>query len=141
MDIATGLGIAKTSLDLIKGIREDLKKKTLSNEEILGYFSDLQERIVDIKTALSDADDERRILQARIEELLRYADLGEGFKSAHGVYWHEDFPNCPTCSDVDRKPVRLGGPTRIPGGGPIDHWKCPFHQTDFTMRWGSKPDQ
>jgi predicted nuclease with TOPRIM domain len=68
MDIATGLGIAKTSLDLIRGVREALKKKTLSNEEIVAYLSDLQDRIVDLKTALSDADEENRHLKHELEE-------------------------------------------------------------------------
>jgi hypothetical protein len=52
MDIVAAVGLAKTSLDLIRGVREALKNKTLSKQEMTDYLSDLQDKIVDIKTAL-----------------------------------------------------------------------------------------
>lgn len=131
MDIATGLGIAKTSVDLIKGIREALKKKTLSNEEILAYFADLQDRIVDLKTALADADDETRTLKRELEEQKRATDFGGQLKPMDGVYWHDDYAYCPACWDADRKPVRLGGPVNVIDRGQFKAWTCPIHKVEY----------
>src|SRR5580698_8034392 len=49
-------------------------------------------------------------------------DFGE-LVFAEGLYWRERYPNCPSCWDVERKPVRLGGPV----------------QTDFIPRFGNVP--
>ena len=48
--------------------------------------------------------------QARTRKAKRMADFGAEFTKGEGLYWRDNFPYCPSCWDVDRKPVRLGGP-------------------------------
>lgn len=134
IDLVAGLGLAKNAFDIVKGVREALKQKKLTPDEMKDYLDTIQDKLVDVKTALADADDERRALLKRIEELERYAEIGKAFISAHGVFWYEGFPYCPTCWNVDRKPVRLGGPKPI-GSGQNHAWTCPIHKLDFAFSY------
>jgi hypothetical protein len=132
IDLVAGLTLAKTSLDIVKGVREALKQKKLTPDEMKDYLDTLQDKLVDVKTALADADDERRELLKRIEELTRMADFGKDFKLAEGVYWREGVPYCPVCWDVDRKTARLFGPTgKTTGFIDVFGWECCFHDKQF----------
>ncbi len=91
--------------------------------------------MLDARNALNEAQDEKVKLESRIAELTRMADFGKDFKPRHGVYWHHAYPYCPVCWDVERKPVRLSGPIRIPGGGPFEQWTCPFHKQPLSLSW------
>jgi hypothetical protein len=105
IDIVVGLGLAKNALDIVKAVREALKHTKLTPEETKDYLDTLQDKLVDVKTALADADDESRELRRQIEELKRMADLGKDFQPMEGVYWRDNVPYCPVCWDVDRKTV------------------------------------
>jgi len=131
MDIVVGIGLAKTSLELIRGVREALKKKALSNQEVTDYLSDLQDKIVDIKTALVDADDENKELKRQLVDAKRMAAFGAEFTTGEGLYWRERFPYCPACWDVDRKPVRLAGPVGNPDSRNGKIWQCPVHKVHY----------
>lgn len=134
IDIVVGLGLAKNALDIVKAVREALKQKKLTNEEMKDYLDTLQDKLIDVKTALSDADDENRDLKRQIDELKRMADFGKDFKLEEGVYWRDKVPYCPICWDVERKPVRLGGPTAKPVGFYNSMaWECAFHRTLFSI--------
>jgi hypothetical protein len=91
--------------------------------------------MLDARDALSEAQDEKAALEARIVELTRMADFGKDFMTSHGVYWKDAYPYCPVCWDVERKPVRLSGPIRIQGGGPVEQWTCPFHKLPISLSW------
>jgi hypothetical protein len=132
MEIVAALSVAKTCLDLIKGIREAAKKKTLTSDEITDYLSTLQDKIVDIKTALVEAEDENRQLKKELQEAKRMADFGADFTTGEGLYWREKYPYCPSCWDIDRKPVRLGGPVHDIARGEI--WQCPVHKVHHITR-------
>ena len=109
-DIAVGLSLAKNALDLVKAVREAHKQKKLTSEEMRDYLDTLQDKLVDVKTALSDADEEMRNLKRQLEEATRKADFGASFTSKHGVYWRDGFPYCPICWDNSRQTTRLSGP-------------------------------
>ena len=132
MTIATGLSATKTGFDLIKSVRELVKRPDIDAAEISARLLELQELMLDARNALSEAHDEKGKLEARIAELSRMADFGKDFVAAEGVYWREDAPYCPICWDVERKPVRLSGPLGPSQGinGRID-WSCSMHKSSF----------
>jgi hypothetical protein len=133
--ITAGLSVTKTGFDLIKGLRELLKRPDLDRGEILARLTELQDLMLEAKLALMNADEAKTRLEARIIDLSRMADFAADFKLIFGVYWHETYPYCPVCWDVDRKPVRLSGPIRIAGGGPVEQWTCPLHKQPISLSW------
>jgi hypothetical protein len=135
MSIAAGLSATKTGFELIKGIRDLLKGQKVDAGEISARMLELQELMLDARTALTEAQDENVKLEARNADLTRMALFGKDFKSAHGVYWYQDFPYCPICWDVDRKPVRLAGP--VPNER-YHMWTCPFHKPPYALHWNAK---
>jgi hypothetical protein len=132
IDIAVGLALARNGLEIIKAVREAAKQKKLSNEEFLDYLATLQDKLVDVKTALMDADEDNRQLRRRLEDATRMADFGAQFKFAEGLYWREQYPYCPVCWDVDRKPTRLGGP--VSGDFYSEIWQCPIHKSHHVAK-------
>ncbi|MBZ5728555.1 MAG: hypothetical protein LAP87_26680 [Acidobacteriia bacterium] len=96
------------------------------------YLDTIQDKLVDVKTALADADEENRALLRQVDELKRMASVGKDFQIAEGVYWRENVPYCPVCWDVDRKTVRLSGPAgRVTGFSNVFGWECCFHKALF----------
>jgi hypothetical protein len=140
MTIAGGLSATKTGTELINSVRELLKRPQVDPGEISARLLELQDLMLDARIALSEAQEEKTRLENQIAELSRMAEFGKQFKSAYGVYWHEFYPYCPTCWDVDRKPVRLAGPSREPSGGPFENWTCPFHKVSFKLRWNVRSE-
>jgi hypothetical protein len=138
MTIAAGLSATKTGFDLIKSARDLLTRAEINPAEVQARLLELQALMLDARDALSEAQDEKAKLEARIAELTRMADFGKDFKPAHGVYWYEGFPYCPTCWDVDRKTVRLGGPVRLERPAGMDTWNCPFHKTSYSLHWNAR---
>jgi hypothetical protein len=132
MTIAAGLSATKTGFDLIKSVRELVKRPDIDASEVSARLLELQELMLDARTALSEAQEEKVKLEARITELSRMADFGKDFTMEEGVYWRESVPYCPICWDVDRKSVRLAGPSKNTGGfhGQLA-WHCPFHKSSF----------
>lgn len=132
MSIAVGLSATKTGFDLIKSVRELLKRPEVDPAEISARLLELQELMLDARSALAEAQEDNAKLQTQVDELSRMADFGATFSSANGVYWHDGFPYCPVCWEVDRKPVRLGGPVP-PYGSAFQDWTCPFHKSTFKL--------
>src|ERR1017187_8647118 len=111
IEIAVGLALAKNALDIVRAVREAIKeKKKFTEDEMRDYLETLQDKLVDVKTSLADADDQMRALKRQVEELKRMSDFGAEFKLENGVYFREGVPYCPVCWDVEKKPVRLSGP-------------------------------
>jgi hypothetical protein len=131
MTIAAGLSATKTGFDLIKGVRELVKRPDIDASEVSARLLELQELMLDARTALSEAQEEKVKLESRIEELTRMADFGKDFRMEEGVYWRDGVPYCPICWDVERKSVRLGGPSGTSGFYGQMNWHCPFHKTPF----------
>jgi len=140
LGIVEGIAATRTGFELIKSLRELVKRPETDASEVLARLLELQELMLDARNALNDAQDEKAKLESRITELARMADFGKDFRKAHGVYWHETYPYCPVCWDVDRKPVRLSGPISVPNGGPMDQWTCPFHKQAISIRWDDRSE-
>jgi hypothetical protein len=134
MSIAAGLSATKTGFELIRAVREVVKRQGVDPGEVSARLLELQELMLDARTALNEASDEKAKLEAQIAELRRMADFGKDFQLVEGVYWRDEVPYCPICWDVDRKTVRLGGPTVRPAGFQNSVvWDCSFHKTTFTV--------
>ena len=136
IDLIVGLGLAKNALDIVKAVREALKQKKLTDEEMRDYLEILQDKLIDVKTALADADDERRELKQQLEEATRKADFGSEFRFEYGVYWRDYHPYCPVCWDLKRDPVRLSGPVwregiNVASGKAL--YSCPIDKSDFAL--------
>jgi hypothetical protein len=131
--IASGLSATKAGFELVKSLREVLRKDEIDPHEVSNRLMELQELMLDARSALADAQDEKAKLEARIAELTRMADIGQRFEHKEGMYWYERFPYCPTCWDVDRKPVRLAGPVRNEKDKVWNIWTCPYHKTAFHL--------
>jgi hypothetical protein len=137
MAIATGLSATKAGFDLIKGVREILKRPQVDAAEVSARLLELQELMLDARNALSEADEENKKLSSRIADLLRMADFGKDLVPAHGLYWKDGFPYCPTCWEVNKMPVRLGGPVVLPNTRGVNRWTCAVHKVDFTTHYGA----
>jgi hypothetical protein len=126
IEFIAALGATKTGLEVVKGVRELLKGEKFDKGEIDSRLSQLQEAPYQAREALGDAQQEVRELNQQIDELKRVADIGKDFTFEQGVYWLKAYPYCPACWDVDRKPIRLAGPsTSIEAG--MQLWDCPLH--------------
>lgn len=127
IDIAAGLALCKNALDIVMAVRKAIRdKKKLTDEEIRDYLETLQDKLVDVKTALMEADEENRSLKGQLAEAKRMADFGAEFTTGEGLYWREKYPYCPTCWDTERKAVRLGEIPFDTDRGEI--WQCPVHK-------------
>jgi hypothetical protein len=135
MNIATGISATRSGFELIKSVRELVRRADIDAAEVSARLLELQELMLDARNALSEAQNEKAALEARIVELTRMADFGKDFMTSHGVYWKDAYPYCPVWWDVERKPVRLSGPIRIQGGGHVEQWTRPFHMQAISLSW------
>jgi hypothetical protein len=135
LDMATGLAAAKTSVELLRTLREVLKKDVVDPHEVSNRLMELQGLLLDARTSLADAFEEINSLRSQVSELMRMAEIGKELEASHGVYFRAGYPYCPVCWDVDRKPVRLSGPLRQERASSGDHWICPFHKQPLSLPW------
>jgi hypothetical protein len=93
IDMAAGLALSKNALDIVMAVRKAMReKKTLSDEEMRDYLETLQDKLVDVKTALMEADEENRSLKGQLADAKRMADFGAEFTTGEGLYWREEYP-------------------------------------------------
>ena len=133
MDFTVGLSATKTGFELIKGIRDLLKRDQVDPHEISNRLMELQELMLEAQGSLGEAQDENRKLRHEIEELRRVADFGKEFQFDEGVYWCREYPYCPNCWDADKKPIRLDGPYHA--ASPEESvWSCPVHRSKYYLK-------
>lgn len=135
--IGTGLASLKTVSELVSQLRKAVDTSDVAPAELRGRLLELQDYMIDAREQLLCAQDEQLALKNRIQELERYSDVGSTFKKLHGLYWADAAPYCPTCWDVDRKPVRLGGPVKQDRDNVS--YTCPLHKVSYAMYWNAKP--
>ena len=127
MTIAGGISATKAGFGLIKGVRELVKRPEVDLSEVSARLLELQELMLEARDALNEAQEEKLKLEVRIADLSRMSDIGNSFTFDGGLYWFRDFPYCPNCWDVDRKPIRLTGPY----GFSNTDWDCPIHKQKY----------
>ena len=135
MSITSGLSAAKTGFELVRSVRELVRRPEIDASEVSARLVELQELMLDARNALSEAQDDQVALEAQIAQLTRMADVGQDFHKEYGLYWLDGYPYCAVCWDVDRKPVRLSGPVPVREQGPIEQWTCPLHKQPLTLPW------
>jgi hypothetical protein len=135
MNIAAALSDAKTAFELARALQSGLARQQIKPEEVPARLMELQQHILSMQAILHDLAEENRTLSRRVEELQRSADFGKEFKFEDGVYWYRDYPYCPNCWDVDRKPIRLTGPYGMTNAD----WDCPIHRAKFYLKKYYKP--
>src|SRR5205814_7246634 len=94
MPIIAGLSAVKTGFDLIKGLREALRKEQVDPKEIASRLLEVQELLMDAQTELHKADEYNRQFEQEIDGLKRCAEIGKHFEPKEGLYWYQDYPYC-----------------------------------------------
>ena len=105
LPIEGGLGAVKAGFDLVKGVRELLKKEKVDVTEVNGKLVQLQNSLLDARSALIEAQsyietlEEERDQRQRIEELERLMVFRESVyrkRTGNGNDVEPD-PYCPAC--------------------------------------------
>ena len=137
MEIAGGISATKAGFDLIKGIRELLKREKVDPQEISARLLELQELLLQAQSALGDAQEENRQLRQQlansdaIKEL--EADLEmepdgqflvRNSEKKDGKY----IPYCPICWGESNKLIPL---TPLASAGYFD---CVLHKARFRTK-------
>ena len=130
MALAEGITAAKAAFEVSKIVLDLYRYPKTDAHEVHARLLELQGLILSAQLALAEGLEENRRLHTAIDELKRTADFGKDFKFEEGVYWHRDYPYCPNCWDIDRKPVRLDGPTGLTNSD----WSCPIHRSKYYLK-------
>ena len=120
MELAGALKAGKYGFDLVKGIRETLRRDDVDPREISNRLMEIQELLLEMQSALGDAQEENRRLKAQLAEDDLLAKLSDQLAFQESVYWKkredaslEPEPYCPKCWEKDQKLIHLNpGATR-----------------------------
>ena len=85
--IEGALGAVKTGFDLIKGVRELLKKDKVDAGEVNGQLVQLQDLLLDARHSLIDAQEYIEKLQAELASQNRIEELKKLIVYDQSVYW------------------------------------------------------
>jgi len=129
-----GLSAIKTGFELIKGVRELLKKEKVDAGEISNQLLELQQLLLDAQRSLGDTAEENRQLKSALsqEEGLRVleADMeivpdGSYFVRRSEREKNIFIPYCPVCWGHERKTVPLVVQDRH------GYFECAIHKARF----------
>ncbi|HEV8414575.1 MAG TPA: hypothetical protein VGQ49_13350 [Bryobacteraceae bacterium] len=109
--IEGGLAAVKTGFDLIKGVRESLKKEKVDANEVTSQLLELQQMLLDARDALTQAQEEMETLQKTLADNSSLAELEKLMVYDQSVYWkltgngdeRESEPYCTVCWERDRR--------------------------------------
>ncbi len=133
IEIIAGLGATKTGLDVIKSVRELLKRDKVDAAEISARLGDLQEALFQAREALGAAQEENRNLMRQIEENRKLADISADMEYVEdgGFYIRKserdagkNIPYCPLCWTAAKGAVVPLNP--LSGNG---LYQCDIHQS------------
>ena len=130
MELGAALKAGKYGFDLVKGLRESLRRGEIDHLEISNRLMELQELLLEMQSAVSDSKDREQTLEQKVRDAEeRYEKLRqkrEDYTFKDNVYFHKDGsgPYCPTCLDGDQKAVNL-----IRGGDNIV--RCAVHKQSY----------
>ena len=103
--IEGALGAIKTGFELIKGVRELLKKDKVDPAEINNQLLQLQNLLIDARSALTDAGDYIAKVEAELSRKTQIEELEKLMVYDQSVYWkrtgngneREAEPYCTVC--------------------------------------------
>lgn len=109
--IEGALGAVKTGFDLIKGVRELLKKDKVNPSEVGSQLLELQELLLQARTALTEANDYIAKLEGNLAAQADLRELEKLMVYDQTVYWKrtgtgaelERGPYCTVCWEKDRR--------------------------------------
>ena len=134
LPIEGALGAVKTGFDLIKSVRELLKKDKVDANEVTSQLIKLQDLLLDARSALADAGDYVAKIEAELAITKRIEELEKLMVYDQSVYWkftgdgseREPDPYCPVCWDRDR---RL---SHLTPGATKGTYSCQIDETVYT---------
>src|SRR3984893_5594286 len=107
----SGLSAIKAGFELIKGVRELLKEDKIDAVEIGNQLLQLQQLLLDARSALTDAEDQNAELVKELANNERVKELEKLMMYDQSVYWkltgngneREAEPYCTVCWEEDRR--------------------------------------
>ena len=135
MGIPEGIAAAKAAFDVSKVALDLVRYPKPDTEAVRARLIEMQDLMLSAQRALGEAEEENRKLRTALDERARLEEFGKQFTFEEGVYWFRDYPYCPNCWDVDRKPMRLDGPFwhSFVGEG-CREWNCLIHKSSHNTR-------
>lgn len=111
MDFVTGMTAVKTAFGLFSELRKELSNNPeMKPDVILARLGEVQNLLLDSRTALADIDERIEKLRREVEALTEKLSQKGKVKQWGGVYWLEreegmyDYtPICPVCYVKDEK--------------------------------------
>ena len=110
--IAAGISATKAVFELIKGVREILRRPEVDAHEVSNRLMELHEQFLDARDALTVAGEENHRLQRELEVVKAQQQMEAELIYGEHTYWRRgadgklDGPFCITCWDDARKLVR-----------------------------------
>ena len=140
--IAAGISATKAGFELIKGVRDILKRQDVDPHEVSNRLMELHELFLDARDALTLAGEENHRLQRELDELKVQQKIEADLIYAEHTYWRRgsdgklDGPFCITCWDDARKLVRPHFIDEANYGderGRMRKYYCTLHKTTFMI--------
>lgn len=96
-----------------------------------GATIEAQEKIMDLRVAAVDLQEENLRLREQVKQLDEQLRLTSAMVFKKPFYYHDgdDTPYCPVCWEKDRKSIHLNGPT-----GDHGHYLCPVCKYDHFIK-------
>jgi hypothetical protein len=142
--IEGALGAVKTGFELIKGVRELLKKEKVNPSEVSGQLLDLQELLLQARTSLVEANDYIAKIESDLTARAGLQELEALMVYDQTVYWKrtangeevEPHPYCTVCWEKERRLSHL-----LPGATK-GTYRCQIDRTSYkTNEYDSRPLQ
>ena len=142
LPIQGALGAVKTGFDLIKGVIELLKKDKVDRAAVSSQLAQLQELLLDARSAASEAQDYIDQLEADVASRNRTNELEKLMVYDQSVYWKrsgngdgvEPDPYCTVCWEKER---RL---SHLQPGATKGTYSCQIDDTSYqTDEYDPKP--
>jgi hypothetical protein len=122
MTVAAGLSAIKTGFELVKGLREILKKDGVDPHEVSNRLMEIQEFFLEAQNSLMEAQEENRGLREQLDTQDRLKEIEADLELTTDGYFYVRkseqekglIPYCPVCWGKECKLVPMA-PASYPG--------------------------